>query len=268
VNAKQNIEQLALDEHWLVGMGDVTVDHNHLIGSGSYGSVFYGNYCGVSVAVKMPKPTDLRGIDVTARNLPALTDEVRVLRQIRHENIVLFYGAFMQAEHSRIALVLEFVNGQRLDTFILRSSDSTCLLCINPPTEDARFTIIYGICVALRYLHSHQPVIMHGDLKPTNIMVETIGPCSHEVSCRAKLLDFGLARGLSHHKRAAGGTHGWCAPELETATPPEASPATDTYSFGKVAYFVSTSRLPTMHPEWPATDIALVCQEGFQKLPP
>ena len=112
---------------------------------------------------------------------------------------------------------------------------------------------------------------MHGDLKPANIMVETIGSCSHAVHPRAKLLDFGLARGFSHHKRAAGGTRGWCAPELETGTHAEASPATDTYSFGRVAYFVSTSRLsghsttPTVHLEWPATSLTVVCQEAVEK---
>ena len=101
---------------------------------------------------------------------------------------------------------------------------------MNPPSDVARSTIVYGICLALRYLHSLQPVIMHGDSKPVYIMEETLGPYSHEVSCRAKLLDLCLARDFPPHKKAAGGTREWCAPELVTAPPREASPTTDTYS--------------------------------------
>ena len=100
-------------------------------------------------------------------------------------------------------------------------------------------------------------MVLHAVLKPANIMVESIGMCSHDVAPRAKLLDFGLARGFSHHKKVAGGTHMWMAPELLKTDFQEATPATDAYSFGCVAYFVLTSRFlavrrpPTMDLEWP-----------------
>jgi len=133
------------------------------------------------------------------------------------------------------------------------------------PGDNARFVIVHGICLGLRYLHGHRPMVLHGDLKPANIMVESIGMCSHDVAPRAKLLDFGLARGFSHHKKAAGGTYRWMAPELLTICR-EATPSTDAYSFGCVAYFVLTSRIlaarrsPTMGLEWPATSLTIVCK--------
>ena len=67
------------------------------------------------MAVKVPQ-SDRRDGYMTV-TLATLTNELRVRRQVRHENTALFYGACMQAEYSRIALMLELVEGQRLDIF-------------------------------------------------------------------------------------------------------------------------------------------------------
>lgn len=48
-----------------------------------------------------------------------------------------------------------------------------------------KFTIALDICMAVVYLHGGQVKIIHGDLKPANILFDDHG--------RAKLTDFGLA---------------------------------------------------------------------------
>ena len=47
-------------------------------------------------------------------------------------------------------------------------------------------TIIYNICIGLKYLHSAE--ILHRDLKPANILLNE--------DCTVKICDFGLARSI------------------------------------------------------------------------
>ena len=108
------------------------------------------------MTVKMLEPNH-HGSNVTARGIQALTDVLRVLRRVRHANIVLFNGAFTLSQHSLIAAALELVE-PRLDILLVASPRT------NPPGERARFTIMVGICLALWYLHAHHAVITHGDL--------------------------------------------------------------------------------------------------------
>ena len=73
----------------------------------------------------------------------------------------------------------------------------------------------------MRFLHTADPLIIHGDLKAANVLLDT--------RFRAKVADFGL----SHNKRHLGvtGTPFWMAPELLRGDA-ENNPTTDVYSFG------------------------------------
>ena len=79
----------------------------------------------------------------------------------------------------------------------------------------------------MRFLHTADPLIIHGDLKAANVLLDT--------RFRAKVADFGL----SHNKRYLGvtGTPFWMAPELLRGDA-ENNPTTDVYSFGMVVYEV------------------------------
>jgi len=102
-----------------------------------------------------------------------------------------------------------------------------------------RFTLLMGICRALQYLHRHEPVIVHGDLKPNNIVVEIRGK-----KVNAKLLDFGLWRVLKHRAKPLGGTSAWAAPEVWRVKGGAPCAAADIYSFGRLIHFLATALLP------------------------
>eukprot|EP00418_Pyrodinium_bahamense_P005886 CAMPEP_0179021880 /NCGR_PEP_ID=MMETSP0796-20121207/6119_1 /TAXON_ID=73915 /ORGANISM="Pyrodinium bahamense, Strain pbaha01" /LENGTH=274 /DNA_ID=CAMNT_0020717727 /DNA_START=27 /DNA_END=848 /DNA_ORIENTATION=- len=89
-----------------------------------------------------------------------------------------------------------------------------------------------GVCLALMYLHSRWPHIVHGDLKSDNIMIETSG-----AEAVPRLLDFGLTRVLTRHPKPLGGTRAWVAPEV-------AACSADMYSFGHLVTFVCAGIRP------------------------
>jgi len=101
-----------------------------------------------------------------------------------------------------------------------------------------RFQILYATSSALSCLHMHSPSIVHGDLKPQNIMVEET--CS---GFRPKLLDFGLSKFQGRSVGISGGTLAWQAPE--TLLPhSSAGTASDVFSFGWLALLIISGAYP------------------------
>jgi class 3 adenylate cyclase/WD40 repeat protein/energy-coupling factor transporter ATP-binding protein EcfA2 len=91
---------------------------------------------------------------------------------------------------------------------------------------------------ALTFLHTQQTPIIHGDVKPANMILTRGG--------HVKLVDFGLASrlGVKGHRR---GTTGFRAPELESGTPP--SRASDVYALTATAVALLTGAPPTGSPQ-------------------
>jgi serine/threonine protein kinase len=99
---------------------------------------------------------------------------------------------------------------------------------------------------ALTFLHMQETPIIHGDVKPANMILTRGG--------HVKLVDFGLASrlGLEGHRR---GTTGFRAPELESGAPP--SRASDVYALTATAVVLLTGATPTgSPPEWDGLDAA------------
>jgi len=98
--------------------------------------------------------------------------------------------------------------------------------------EAQRFQLLLQMAAGLRYLHSHSPVVVHGDIKPDNVLVND----AHEAS----LCDFGLSRNI-HEGEAEllssdqhGGGTGFVAAEVLNAKKgiePKTT-ASDVYAFG------------------------------------
>ena len=97
---------------------------------------------------------------------------------------------------------------------------------------------------ALTHLHSQSPPVIHGDVKPGNLILAKGG--------RIKLVDFGLSSAPNMPRRRAG-TPGFRAPELAAGGSP--SRATDVYALAATAFALLTGAAPAgVLPVWEGID--------------
>ncbi|MDT7950670.1 MAG: protein kinase [Acetobacteraceae bacterium] len=133
------------------------------------------------------------------------------------------------APRSRLYLVLEYVEGATLAQW-MRDHAS--------PSLDSVRGIVEQVARGLDAFHRREMV--HGDLRPENIIIDRTGT--------ARLIDFGssVVPGVNDWEGEPGdaplGTAQYSAPELLLGAPP--SPASDVCSLGLIAYHMLTGRLP------------------------
>jgi len=218
--------RLGRQQRWLMSADEVIMAPNQVLGQGSFGLVFSGWLHGSPVAVK----TTLRSRDnAGVKHLVASANEIRILRHVRHPNVVLFHGACVEPAKGELMLVLERVMGPDLYRYVsTHSSDAEVF---------GRFQLLLDVACALRYLHAQRPQVVHGDLKGSNVLVELSGP-------RAKIIDFGLSRLLTRHARPLGGTLDWMAPEVISKRTSMPRASADVFSFGRLAYMVVACSKP------------------------
>jgi len=85
--------------------------------------------------------------------------------------------------NGQLALVLEKIRGQCLSAFVCQPNMSMYL----------NVSMILDLLSAIWYLHEQRPPIVNGDLKPTNLMVETrVADVGRNLLPHLKLLDFGF----------------------------------------------------------------------------
>src|SRR6516164_996040 len=99
---------------------------------------------------------------------------------------------------------------------------------------------------ALTHLHSQVPPVIHGDVKPANLILTTGG--------RVKLVDFGISSAPNALRRRVG-TPGFRAPELAADGAP--SRASDIYGLAATAFVLLTGSAPSgVLPAWEGIDPA------------
>jgi len=216
------IAELGRKEHWWIDMNRLRVPQPvRVLGQGSFGLVFVANINGQAVAVKT-----LRDESADKASQKSFLSELRVLRYVRHQHIVAFLGAAM--DNDSLSLVYEMIVGTHLNTYVK----------LKPFEAFERVKVALQMCSALRYLHEHDPAIIHGDLKASNVLVDegSTGACT-------KLIDFGLSRISNGRKQSSGGTFGWAAPELLLPLA-HGTPAVDIYGFGWLLHLAIANELP------------------------
>ena len=143
------------------------------IGEGTYGVVLKARHSesGQIVAIKKFKESDE---DEQVRK--TALREVRILKQLRHENIVSLIEVFRRKR--KLYLVFEYVESTLLEA-LERHPEGL------EPGEVRR--IMWQLIRGVDYLHSHQ--VIHRDVKPENLLLSRSGIL--------KLCDFGFARTLA-----------------------------------------------------------------------
>jgi len=190
------------------------------IGVGSYGVVYRAKWKGVDVAVKKfmkQKLPEKRMLEFRA--------EVASLSELHHPNIIMFIGACVKPPN--LCIVTEYMKKGNLRD-ILR--DKTIQL----PWK-LRMKIARSIALALNYLHTLDPVIIHRDLKSSNILVDE--------NWGVKVADFGFARIKAENTTMTRcGTPCWTAPEILRGQAYDEK--ADIYSFGIVLWELVTRAHP------------------------
>jgi serine/threonine protein kinase len=196
------------------------------VGRGGMGAVYlaYDPFIDRQVAVKATLWTEAsRLADTQAQD--AFYNEARAAGVLEHPNIVSLYDA--TTEDDRFYLVMEFVDGSTLQPFVHPGS----LL----PLE--RVVKIASVCAtALSYAHTHG--VVHGDVKPTNILISTQG--------EIKLSDFGNALLLNQRgtQTSSGSGRSLLYASPEQVRQESLTPASDQFSLGVVLYELLTGVQP------------------------
>jgi serine/threonine-protein kinase len=151
--------------------------------------------------------------------------EARAAASLAHPNIIDVYDVG-EVEGTPF-LVMELVRGQSLKAIITAEA---------PFHPDDVAELLEQVGAALDYAHSKGYV--HRDVKPGNILIDEHG--------RARVVDFGIAKGLADSDltdTGAGlGTVGYLSPEQAEGL--MATPASDIYAVGVVAFQMLTGQLP------------------------
>ena len=208
-------------EHLLTAsMASELVEGDHIgpwrlcgrLASGGMGIVFRGErgdgLYAQDVAIKF-----LQG-EPGPRVAERLAAERRILAGLQHPNIARLYdGGTTPAGHPY--LVMEFVHGEPLDVYCAR----------HKPDLRQRLDLFLKICNAVQAAHAR--LVLHCDLKPSNILVRADG--------EPVLLDFGVSRlldGGEGQARAQFFTPAYASPELQAGQP--VGVASDVFSLGAV----------------------------------
>ncbi|KAI5421792.1 U-box domain-containing protein 33 isoform X2 [Lathyrus oleraceus] len=202
------------------------------IGEGGYGSIFKGILRHTEVAIKILSPISTQGPS-------EFQQEVKVLSKLRHPNLITLIGVNQETK----TLVYEYLPNGSLEDHLICKDKTT------PPLSwKTRIRIATELCSALIFLHSNKPhSIMHGDLKPSNILLDA--------NLVSKLSDFGISRVLSRQDDSssnntnstqfwitsfAKGTFAYMDPEFFATG--ELTTKSDVYSFGILLLMLVTGK--------------------------
>ncbi|XAR71771.1 Non-specific serine/threonine protein kinase [Bertholletia excelsa] len=145
------------------------------LGQGGFGSVYRGSICNPSreVAVKVMDAGSLQGER-------EFQNELFFGGRIDSKYICSVIGFSSDRKRRRMLLVYELMSNGSLQDCLLHRK------CVELMEWDKRFRVAIEIAKGLEYLHHCcDPPVIHGDIKPSNILLD--------VNFSAKIGDFGLA---------------------------------------------------------------------------
>src|SRR5437773_3878630 len=168
--------------------------------------------------------------------------EARVVGQLSHPSIITLHDMGIDEATQTPYLVMEYLEGQPLDRILDKGSVPYPRACAW--AADAACAL--GV--------AHRKGVIHGDVKPGNILITDEG--------RVKLMDFGMARLASHDSKATPlvGTPAYWCPEQILGKPQDAR--SDLFSLGVVLYEMVTGKRP-----FDADSLQAICSRVLSATP-
>ncbi|BAS88826.1 Os04g0372100 [Oryza sativa Japonica Group] len=192
----------------------------HIVGEGGQGTVYRAEIDGTIVAIKRCKEID------ESRKMD-FVQELVILCRVNHPNIVKLLGCCLQFEAPM--LVYEFVQNRTLHELLDFQRNRSCHV-----TLGTRLRIAAESADALAHLHSLPHPILHGDVKPANILL------TEELV--AKVSDFGCSTIDEKTQVAPKGTPGYLDPDYLLEY--QLTAKNDLYSFGVILVELLTGKRP------------------------
>jgi serine/threonine protein kinase/Tfp pilus assembly protein PilF len=173
------------------------------------------------VALKLIKPE----IAKDTKTIERFRNELKFARDIRHKNVCGMYD--LGETEGAYFITMEYVRGEDLKSLIRKMGQLSSGQVIS---------IAKQVCDGL--VEAHRLEVVHRDLKPQNIMIDTEG--------NTRIMDFGIARSLEA-KRITGagvmiGTPEYMSPEQVEGK--EVDQRSDIYSLGVILYEMVTGKVP------------------------
>ncbi|XP_024928756.3 U-box domain-containing protein 32 isoform X3 [Ziziphus jujuba] len=198
-------------------------DPSWKISEGRYGSIYRGILRHMHVAIKMlPSYGSKSQFDFQR--------EVQIISRVRHPNLLMLVGSCPESR----SLVYEYLKNGSLEDHLVRKHNTSLPWQI-------RTCIATDICSALIFLHSNKPCIVHGNLKPSKILLDA--------NFVSKLGDLGVVSLIQKNEDLADSTtisndtdetSVYLDPEyLQTR---KLTPESDVYSFGVILLQLLTAQ--------------------------
>ena len=229
---------LQVPRSWFIT--DVKLFPSQVLGRGSFGTVCMGEWLGTAVAVKRLHQIFFESTISEAERksvLRTFARELNILFQLKHPNIVTFYGVYDDGGNGTLTL--------GPDTCLIQQLLCCSLNIRNRQEPRLNFRQVVdlslGVVSGLRYLHERPQPIVHRDLASKNVLLDHAGV--------PKISDLGVAKVISSaHKFAQHSRQ----PGTDLYMPPEVKIegvgydySVDVYSFGVILLEISIGRDPT-----------------------
>lgn len=200
--------------------------YKEVLGKGAFKKVYraFDELEGIEVAWNQVKVVDLLR---NSEDLERLYSEVHLLKTLKHKNIIKFYNSWVDTKNEHINFITEIFTSGTLRQY-RKKHKHVDLRALKKWSRQ--------ILEGLSYLHSHDPPVIHRDLKCDNIFV-------NGNQGEVKIGDLGLAAILRQARSAHSviGTPEFMAPELYEE---EYDELVDIYAFGMCLLELVTFEYP------------------------
>ncbi|CAJ1937879.1 unnamed protein product [Sphenostylis stenocarpa] len=201
------------------------IKYKEVIGRGAFKTVYkaFDEVNGIEVAWSQ---VQIDEVLQSPGDLDRLYSELHLLRSLNHSNIVRFYNSWIDDRRKTVNMITELFTSGSLKQFRKKH-------------KKVDLKVVKGwarqILMGLKYLHGHNPPVIHRDLKCDNIFIN-----GHQGE--VKIGDLGLATFLDRNNaKSVIGTPEFMAPELYDENYNELA---DIYSFGMCMLELVTSEYP------------------------